>query len=282
MKRIEIEQNTPEWLELRRTKIGGSDAAAIMDADPYKSSKDVWEQKVLGKQQYVTEAMQRGKDLEDVARQIFEKKVDSRFSPAVVISDEYEWMMASLDGISSRDEKVILEIKTVKPGCAEEDPRESWRWQIQHQLIVTGAKVAILFVFDGEDYKIHEIKKDEELCKLLIKKELEFYMKHMLGFEPPKGKLPIRNEPDLVAKLKRWKEIRLRLMQVEQEEEMARLAIVESAEDSFMCEGVKVEKRPGIKSVSYKMIPELKTIDLTLYTKVGEPYWKLTETSETC
>lgn len=275
MQRIEIEQGSPEWHELRRNKIGGSDAAAIMGCDPYKTARDVWEQKVLRKQQHVTNAMRRGNDLESVARHMFEKITGRFYPPAVIISDQYDWMMASLDGLS--DEGIILEIKTVKPGGIEDEPRESWTWQIQHQLIVTEAAQAVLFVFDGTDYKIHMLVRDEEDCRMLLSKEKEFYVKWMLGFEAPPGPLPINDNFAMIQAVRGWKEAKSRLEQAKSDEEAAKQEVTDLASESCLCEGVKIEKRPGRKTVSWKMIPGVKEMDLTPFTKQGEPYWQLTE-----
>ena len=35
-----------EWLEARKSCVGGSDAAAIIGLSPYKSNVDLWEEKV--------------------------------------------------------------------------------------------------------------------------------------------------------------------------------------------------------------------------------------------
>ena len=64
-----------EWLALRRTGIGGSDAGAIMGVSPYKGAYSVWADKI-GKLPPIedNEAMRQGRDLEDyVARRFAEK-----------------------------------------------------------------------------------------------------------------------------------------------------------------------------------------------------------------
>ena len=44
VKTLELEKN--EWLEYRKQGIGGSDAAAIMGLNPWKTAMDVWLEKV--------------------------------------------------------------------------------------------------------------------------------------------------------------------------------------------------------------------------------------------
>lgn len=46
LERLKIQHNSPEWLEMRRTGIGGSDAAAVLGISPFKSNVELWEEKV--------------------------------------------------------------------------------------------------------------------------------------------------------------------------------------------------------------------------------------------
>lgn len=46
LERIRLKHNTSEWLNFRRTGIGGSDAAAILGLSPFKTNIEVWEEKV--------------------------------------------------------------------------------------------------------------------------------------------------------------------------------------------------------------------------------------------
>ena len=39
-------QNTPEWLEWRRSRIGASDAAAILGVSQWDSAFDLWQRKL--------------------------------------------------------------------------------------------------------------------------------------------------------------------------------------------------------------------------------------------
>ena len=92
-------QQTPEWLELRRKKIGASDAPCIMGVSPWKTPYELWLEKLTGKEQSQTWAMKEGIRKEEEARTEFEKQTGIIVFPKVLISDKYDWMMASLDGI---------------------------------------------------------------------------------------------------------------------------------------------------------------------------------------
>ena len=44
MEVVKIRHNTPEWLEMRRTGIGASDAAAVLGISPFKTNVELWAQ----------------------------------------------------------------------------------------------------------------------------------------------------------------------------------------------------------------------------------------------
>ena len=70
-----MQQNTEEWLEFRRDKIGASDAPIIMGKSPWKTPHQLWEEKIgVRTSSYETAAMRRGKDLESEARKHFEQQ----------------------------------------------------------------------------------------------------------------------------------------------------------------------------------------------------------------
>src|SRR5689334_6309347 len=135
-------QNTSEWLEMRRNKIGASDAPVIMGVSPWKTPFQLWEEKLgIGKEKETTASMRRGIDMEEEARQKFEELTGHIVFPKVMFHPDYEYLMASLDGIDM-DHKVAVEIKC--PGredheCAMDGVvPEKYKPQLQHQLEVTG------------------------------------------------------------------------------------------------------------------------------------------------
>ena len=96
---IELIQNTHEWLEFRRKKIGASDAPVILEVSPWKTPYQLWIEKTSGTPSITTHHQKRGLELEELARQTFEKKTGTIMFPKVVLHPSFDWMMASLDGI---------------------------------------------------------------------------------------------------------------------------------------------------------------------------------------
>ena len=105
-----------EWTALRATTIGGSDAAAILGLNPYKSPYALWAEKtgkVIPEDISQKEAVRLGTDLEDyVAHRFMEatgKKV--RRENYTVFRDDMPYAHANYDRLVI-GERAGLEIKT--------------------------------------------------------------------------------------------------------------------------------------------------------------------------
>ena len=104
-----------EWLTLRKKSIGGSDAGALVDMNPYQSPISLYADKMgLSKPKESNEAMRLGTDLEDyVARRWMEKTTKKvRQDNFMYRDDEFDFITANID----RDvvgENAGLECKTM-------------------------------------------------------------------------------------------------------------------------------------------------------------------------
>lgn len=149
---IKLEQGTEEWLEFRRHHRMASETAAIMGLSDYSSPADVRNAK-RGKSIADNAPMRQGREQEPIARAAYESEYEP-MRPAIYVHGDYG---CSLDGINI-DEDVILEIKTPFKN-AQQSPR--WKAaidgyllppdevQVQHQLMVSGAKLAHFWVWDA-------------------------------------------------------------------------------------------------------------------------------------
>lgn len=105
-----------EWLELRKTGIGGSDAGAILGVNPYRGAYGVWADKLgLLPEAPDNEAMRQGRDFEDyVARRFAEKTgFKIRHEYHMLRSNAHPFMLADIDRRVA-GEKTGLECKTSK------------------------------------------------------------------------------------------------------------------------------------------------------------------------
>lgn len=183
-----------EWLELRRTGIGGSDAGAIMGVSPYKGAFSVWADK-MGKLPSVedNEAIRQGRDLEDyVARRFAEASgLRVRHEYSMLRSVEHPCMLADIDR-RIIGERAGLECKTSRDITMAryrngEYPMEYY-CQCLHYLAVTGWDCWYLAVLVyGTDLLIFKICRDEVLddIEALIKAEEAFWDNHMVLDQPP-------------------------------------------------------------------------------------------------
>ncbi len=186
--RLNLNQDTPEWLKMRRHHVGASDAPIVMNESPWATPYELWQQKTgLVPGVTETEAMRRGKFLEPFAREKFERLVGKKYLPTVIKHPEKEFMIASLDGLSE-DETSIVEIKCPKAVDHElakvgRIPKHYYA-QIQHQLACCGLDVAYYFSFDGEQGCIVEVYREASYISDMIEKE-DAFIKCVRQFCPP-------------------------------------------------------------------------------------------------
>lgn len=109
--------------------------------------------------------MQRGTDLEPAALAAYEEQTGLIMQPLVLEAGAYS---ASLDGTTLEGD-LLLEIKCPLRGTRSElwqgvldgEVPAHYRIKVQHQLMVSGAQTALLWVYDGSKGLLHAIERDE-------------------------------------------------------------------------------------------------------------------------
>ncbi|WP_312433288.1 YqaJ viral recombinase family nuclease [Lacrimispora sp.] len=191
-----------DWLRLRKTGIGGSDAGAICGLNPYVSPMGVFYEKTREEvETYDNESMRQGRDLEEyVARRFMEETgLKVRRSNAMYQREEYPFMLANVDRLIS-GENMGLECKTASAYNADKWTGDSvpahYEIQCHHYMAVTGAEAWYLAVLImGREFKYKRIDRDEELIQNLISIEREFWEEHVLtGNMPDPDGSDISNE----------------------------------------------------------------------------------------
>lgn len=279
-----IQQNTEEWLELRKSKIGASDAPVILGVSPWKSPYQLWQEKLgLSNDHQMNSSMKRGHDLEPVALEKYNETVGYKLSPTVVFHPKIEWMMASLDGLSE-DRKIAVEIKC--PGKEDHFIASQGRIpdkyfpQLQHQLAVIGLPMIHYFSFSDENFHLVEVHRDEKYIEHLISEEGAFWNK-VQNFECPElteRDFVERNDNNWSYIANQWRKAHERLKKAEHEESLLRQNLISLAEgQSCLGAGIKVQKIIRKGSVDYKSIPELKGVDLDKYRKGVSESWRITK-----
>ncbi len=278
--RLDIQQGTSEWLKLRKEKVTATDAGVILGFG-YESPYNLWEKKMSLKPEATqTELMKRGQLLEPIAREQLCSQLGIKLTPAVVISDERPWQMASLDGLSD-DNQVMVEIKCGLKTCEAAKAGvipDYYRAQLQHQMCVMALPMMLFFTFDGHSSNIIEVKRDDNFIDEMIVKEHEFY-KCIDNFEPPAltdRDYVIRNDEDWKRVAEMWLNSKeLAKKYADNEEHLRQMLIDLAGSSNVKGAGVKVAKSVRKGSIDYKSISQLKEIDLESYRKKPVEYWRI-------
>lgn len=273
-------QGTPEWLELRRSKITATDASVIMGASHWKTKVQLYYEKISAtKPMSPNERMQRGIDLEPVARELFSIKTGIAVSPAVIVNG---WMMASLDGMS-KDGQDIVEIKC--PGARDHGTAltghvpDHYYPQLQHQMTVCGLDSMYYFSFDGHDGVVVEIERNFEYCEKMIEEERKFYQCLLDGTppEPEESDYVQRDDFTWAECASKWKTITATLKELQvREQDLRKQLIFLSGESNCRGGGISLCEIKRRGHVDYAQIPELRGVNLDQYRKATISTWRIT------
>ena len=182
-----------EWLKIRRSYIGGSDAAAVCGLNPYVSPYSLWcEKKGITPDFAGNLATDVGEYLEEFIAKRFEaetgKKV--RRNNFCIFNSEYPWAMADIDrelvgedaGLECKSTSA-LNLKQYKGGSFP----AKFYVQCVHYLAVTGKQRWYLAVLIGNsDFKVFTIERQDVLEDIdaLMTAEKDFSVT-MQGDTPP-------------------------------------------------------------------------------------------------
>lgn len=188
-----------EWLK-NRSRIGGSDASAIVGMNPYRTNIELWKIKTgqleaedISEKPYVKYGTQAEEHIRALFALDFPEYKVKYLENNMWLNDKYPFAHASLDGWLEDEEgrKGILEIKTTN--ILQSMQKEKWNHripdnyyiQILHYLMVTEFEFAVLVAqlkseFNGEiykqtkHYKIERAEVEEDI-KFLQTSERKFW-----------------------------------------------------------------------------------------------------------
>lgn len=193
------EMTEQEWVDSRKGSIGGSDAAAIVGLNPWKSAYALWAEKsgkVEPEDISMKEAVRLGHELEPyVAKRFTEitgKKV--RRENFTLKNDLYPWAHANVDRMVI-GEKAGLECKTTSALALSKfrsgEYPANYYAQCVHYLAVTGLDRWYLCVLIGnQEVRVFTIERDEDEIEALMDSEREFWA----GVESGEAPLPDGSE----------------------------------------------------------------------------------------
>lgn len=199
MVEMKVLKNHAEWLK-NRTRIGGSDASAIVGMNPYMSNVELWEiktgittQRDISEEPYVKYGTEAEQHLRELFKLDFPEYEMLYAENNMWTNDKYPFSHASLDGwLIDQDGRMgIWECKTTN--ILKSMQKEKWREripdnyyiQLLHYFMVTEFEFAILKAqlkseFNGDvyiqtkHYKIERADVEEDI-KYLADAESKFW-----------------------------------------------------------------------------------------------------------
>lgn len=285
MKIINVEQGSEEWKLFRSNKIMASEASIILGINPWTTSLQLWKQKLgLLPETQSNAAMHKGQRLEPIAREYFCVQADMPFEPRVVISDEHEWMGASLDGLSECG-RYILEIKCggekLYTQAENGEIPDYYMAQMQYQLAVTGLQICYYFVYyEGKGISL-EVFRDESYIQRLIVEGKKFWdcIQNLEQPELSDKDYIQREDYEWILASKRWKEANANLKHFEMIEKQARQNLIALAGQSNSSgAGIKLSKCTRKGNVDYKkLMKDYNICDEESYRKPDSEYFRIIE-----
>ena len=185
------------WLEGRRRGLGGSDAAAVLGFDPWRSGLDVWLSKTQKpKDDRGDEFLLRlGKLLEPVIAGLYEAETERRLSvldPEIVEHAQYPELIGTPDRICYRDGRVI-ELKSEHqfadkfgdPG-SDEVP-DHYAIQCAHYMAITDLdRCDVAVLHGGVKFAIYQLHRDLVVEKAMLEQLRAWWNDYVVKeVEPP-------------------------------------------------------------------------------------------------
>jgi putative phage-type endonuclease len=185
-----------EQLKMRKTGIGGSDAAAVLGVSRFKTPLDIYFDKLNDQveEKQFTPAQEWGIELEPIIIKKFAKETGLN---CVLAKDtfrhpENNFMLANVDALIP-EQNAILECKTTNVYRAKEWSEEGgdnipdeYLIQCAHYAeVLNVSKVYIAVLIGGSDFRIYHYDRNDKLGNVIITKEKEFWEKNVIAKVPP-------------------------------------------------------------------------------------------------
>ncbi len=192
MKILNLKQGTQEWEKSRKESFNASETPALFEVNPFapKNPLELAHLKYGDLVIHKNQAMIAGSENEGWIRERVEEVTGITFQPLVGAWDNDERFRASFDGISF-DGDEVLEIKFSKytyEKVKQGEIPKNYYLQMQHQLLVSGAKEAIFAAVNPDSREIvikGGITKDEKIVEEIIKRWIEFEKEYKDKKLPP-------------------------------------------------------------------------------------------------
>ena len=189
-------QGDDNWHALRATRWTASEAAAACGDHKYMTRNDLLKQKATGLVPEVDAHQQRifdaGHKFEEMARPIAEEIIGEELFPCTC-EDDTGTYLASMDGLDMVG-TVGFEHKSINDKLRKataETLEEHYKWQMDHQMMVTGAEKILFMASNGtkEECNWFWYERDENRIERLVAAWDQF-AKDLAEYEAPEAEQP--------------------------------------------------------------------------------------------
>jgi len=283
--------------EDRRSGIGGSDSPVVLGVSPFKTRRELWQEKtgLIEPVDKESPAIKRGKTLEGIVADLY-AQVKGRKVEIVkqkIIHPNHQFIYAHIDRRiidGGRRGPGVLEIKC--PGvavfnkCKREGIQEYYIVQLQHYLGVTGLSWGAFAIFSAEQWELLEfdVHPDKEFIKLIFAEDHKFWQYVERGEEPSEPEIKVEVDealagikPGEIAKMDKinphvWAEMVKKYQEAKMLKEEAE-ALLDQQEEKIKAEmdrvGASVAEGSGAR-IYWKEQEGKKTLDKKAFAK-GDP-----------
>lgn len=281
---VQISQNSPEWLQWRRSKITASNAAAIMGLDPYTTPLQLYNRILSGEEVPDNHFMKHGRESEAEARGWLAMQTGKAYIPVCMESVQYPWMGCSLDGWREHYDPPACEIKcpmkTIEQFAMLDEIPVPHFAQMQHQMCVAGIDKMYYVTYSKQSQKglILTIKRDDLFIKKLLEAEKAFWDR-LGSFEPPDpidGRdIFVLDDPEAAEMAKTYFQLNVQKLAAEAKmDEIKKTLISKAGDKSVKIGDARLTKIIRKGTVDYSAIPELKDVPLDNYRKPAITSWR--------
>ncbi|MGB1191897.1 MAG: YqaJ viral recombinase family protein [Pseudomonadales bacterium] len=277
----DVEQGSEEWLALRKQYLPASLAPSMM-GEGYNKRSDAMSEYLGYTTKEITPYLQKlfdeGHAVEEEIRPVVAGEYLESFAPQVG-SKEIEGLplLASFDGITG-DGRIVWECKSTNKQFEEIPPL--YYWQLEHQLIVSGAEKAILTVVnrDTGQHRNYEYYSLDDRRKLLLSGWHQ-WQEDCRTFEPPV--VDMSESQEWQNAVNSYIKAKQELDTAKQIEDAAKKALIDISEQKSTkgC-GLSLTKIDRKGAIDYSKIEALKGMDLEPYRKKSSTSFRITLDNE--
>ena len=301
MKKVNLEQRTPQWHQWRSEGWTATEAATLMGLNKYEKLSDLWAFKLGIKTRpdlNRVPAVQYGVLHEDDCRRAWEDRHGEVATPVCGESLAHPLFRASFDGLTPSG--IPLECKCVTKkeyfdeivtkGVASERYARYWP-QVQHQMLVANSEYAYLCFWHEGEFIEFQIERDEAFIQELILVGERFWAQHIVTKEAPEPEvwaptgedakqwlqLSVHHLADI--RMKEKLSAALKVIEDRMKVRLHQLSAIMGDNTVAQADGLRVMRVDRVGSIDYKAYCQSRNVpdeDLKDFQKEGSSFYKAT------